>query len=70
MLPLFLLAAMSVTEFGWYYLHQHVLQYATREGMRVGLLGVTLEDEKQQHAHAGGIDYQSNQGSDFFSIGD
>ncbi|MCA9470473.1 MAG: pilus assembly protein [Nitrospirales bacterium] len=45
MLPLFLFAAMAVTEFGWFYLHQHVLQYATREGMRVGLLGVTLEDE-------------------------
>ncbi len=44
-LPLFLLAATAVTEFGWFYLHQHALQYATREGMRVGLLGVTLEDE-------------------------
>ncbi len=44
-LPMFLLAAMAVVEFGWFYLHQHTLQYATREGMRVGLLGVTLTDE-------------------------
>jgi len=44
-LPLFLFVVMAVTEFGWFYVHQHALQFATREGMRVGLLGVTLKDE-------------------------
>ncbi|GJL56067.1 MAG: hypothetical protein NPIRA02_31990 [Nitrospirales bacterium] len=44
-LPLFLLVVMAVIEFGWFFVHQHTLQYATREGMRVGLLGVTLKDE-------------------------
>ena len=43
LLPFFLLI-ISVMEFGWYFLHQHTLQYATREGMRIALVGETLKD--------------------------
>ena len=32
----FILIIMGVMEFGWYFLHQHTLQYATREGIRAG----------------------------------
>lgn len=42
----FLILIMGVMEFGWYFLHQHTLQYATREGMRLALVGGTLLDEQ------------------------
>ena len=45
MMPIVTLVVFAVVEFGWLFVHQHALQFATREGMRVGLLGVTLEDE-------------------------
>jgi len=41
MLP-FLIVLFGVMEFGWYFLHQHTLQHATREGMRFALVGETL----------------------------
>jgi len=44
LLPFFLLV-LGVMEFGWYFFHQHTLQYATREGMRLALVGETLVDE-------------------------
>ena len=44
MLP-FLLLFIGIVEFGWYFLHQHTLQFATREGMRMALVGGTLEGE-------------------------
>jgi len=43
LLPFFLLF-MSVMEMGWYFFHQHTIQYATREGMRLALVGNTLLD--------------------------
>ena len=44
LLPFFLMF-MGVIEMGWFYYHQHTLQYATREGMRLALVGSTLLDE-------------------------
>lgn len=41
----FLLLVLAVIEFGWYFLHQHTLQYATREGMRLALVGEQLLDQ-------------------------
>ena len=43
MIP-FLMATTGIAEFGWYYLQQHTLQSATREGIRIGLLGASLQD--------------------------
>ncbi len=43
LLPFFLIF-MGVIEMGWFYFHQHSLQYATREGMRLALVGGTLLD--------------------------
>ncbi len=40
----FMLAFFGVIEMGMYYFHQHTIQFAAHEGMRVGLLGATLED--------------------------
>ena len=45
LLPFRLLLA-SVFEFGYYYFHEHTLQYATREGMRLALVGGVLNDEQ------------------------
>lgn len=44
----FLLLLMAVVEFGWFYLHEHTLQYATREGMRLALVGGILTDGEGQ----------------------
>lgn len=41
----FLLLVLGVVEFGWYFLHQHTLQYATREGMRLALVGEQLRGQ-------------------------
>ena len=43
-LPLFLMLVIGIIEFGWYFFVQHTLQYATREGMRLALVGRTLTD--------------------------
>ncbi len=45
MLLPFVVLLLGVMEFGWYFLHQHTLQYATREGMRLALVGEVLNDE-------------------------
>ena len=45
MLP-FITLLFAVMEFGWYFLHQHTLQFATREGMRLAQVGVVLENEQ------------------------
>jgi hypothetical protein len=45
MLLPFVILLLGVMEFGWYFLHQHTLQYATREGMRLALVGEVLNDE-------------------------
>lgn len=43
-LPLFLMLVIGIIEFGWYFFVQHTLQYATREGMRLALVGRQLTD--------------------------
>ena len=43
-LPLFLLLIMGIIDFGRYFFVQHTLQFATREGVRLGLVGKTLND--------------------------
>ena len=43
MLP-FIILLVALIEFGWYFLHEHTLQFATREGMRLALVGGVLED--------------------------
>lgn len=47
LLPFFL-AFFGVIEFGVYYFHQHTVQAATHEGIRVGLLGAKLLDGNNQ----------------------
>jgi len=41
-LPIFIILVVGIIEFGWYFFVQHTLQYATREGMRLALVGRTL----------------------------
>jgi Flp pilus assembly protein TadG len=41
-LPFFIILVVGIIEFGWYFFVQHTLQYATREGMRLALVGRTL----------------------------
>jgi Flp pilus assembly protein TadG len=41
-LPIFILLVIGIIEFGWYFFVQHTLQYATREGMRLALVGRQL----------------------------
>ena len=43
-LPVFFLLVIGIIEFGWYFFVQHTLQYATREGMRLALVGRQLTD--------------------------
>jgi hypothetical protein len=43
-LPVFLMLTIGIIEFGWYFFVQHTLQYATREGMRLALVGRTLTE--------------------------
>lgn len=44
--PFFLLLV-GIMEFGLYFFHQHTLQYATREGMRLATVGGQLLDENE-----------------------
>lgn len=43
-LPICALLLFAVIEFGYYFFVQHTLQYATREGTRLALVGATLTD--------------------------
>ncbi len=43
-LPVFIILVVGIIEFGWCFFVQHTLQYATREGMRLALVGRTLTD--------------------------
>ncbi len=43
-LPIFIILFIGIIEFGWYFFVQHTLQYATREGMRLALVGRTIAD--------------------------
>jgi len=44
----FLLLLVGIMEFGMYYFHQHTLQYATREGMRLATVGGQLLDDEEE----------------------
>jgi Flp pilus assembly protein TadG len=39
--PPFIIAIFAVTEFDYYYLHLHFLTAATRDGIRIGALGIS-----------------------------
>jgi len=41
-LPIFAILLFGIMEFGWYFFVQHTMQYSTREGMRLALVGRTL----------------------------
>jgi Flp pilus assembly protein TadG len=41
-LPIFAILFIGIMEFGWYFFVQHTMQYATREGMRLALVGRQL----------------------------
>lgn len=43
-LPLFIFLLCAILDFGCYFFTQHTLQWATREGARLGLVGGTLTD--------------------------
>ncbi|MCE5262617.1 MAG: pilus assembly protein [Deltaproteobacteria bacterium] len=43
-LPIFIILFIGIIEFGWYFFVQHTVQYATREGMRLALVGRTIAD--------------------------
>jgi Flp pilus assembly protein TadG len=45
-LPIFALLLFATIEFGYYFFVQHTLQFATREGTRLALVGATLNDPK------------------------
>jgi hypothetical protein len=44
-LPVFVLLLFGIIEFGRYFFVQHTLQFATREGTRLALVGGTLVDK-------------------------
>jgi Flp pilus assembly protein TadG len=43
--PFFLVLVLGLVDFGLYFLAQHTLQFATREGVRLALVGRTINDE-------------------------
>lgn len=44
-LPFFFILIFAIVEFGWYFFVSHTLEFATREGTRLALVGGTLKDE-------------------------
>ena len=44
--PLFVLLLIGIIDFGRYFFVQHTLQFATREGTRLALVGGTLVDDQ------------------------
>ncbi len=40
----FLLVVFGTAEFGWYFLHNHTMNTAVSEGIRIGATGQTLDD--------------------------
>jgi hypothetical protein len=44
-LPLFLMLILGIIDFGRFFFVQHSLQFATREGTRLALVGKTLTDQ-------------------------
>jgi len=46
-LPILILFIFAIVDFGRYFFIQHTLQYATREGMRLALVGGTITREEE-----------------------
>ena len=46
-LPVFVLLLFGIIEFGRYFFVQHTLQFATREGTRLALVGGTLVEQRK-----------------------
>jgi len=46
-LPILILFVFAIVDFGRYFFIQHTLQYATREGMRLALVGGTITREEE-----------------------
>jgi len=44
-MPFFFLLLFGIVDFGWYFFNQHTIQYATREGTRLALVGGTITDD-------------------------
>jgi len=44
--PIFFLLLFAIIDFGWYFFTQHTIQYATRAGTRLALVGMQLKDEE------------------------
>jgi len=42
--PIFIILIIGIIDFGWYFFTQHTIQYATREGARIALVGKTIDD--------------------------
>ena len=51
-LPIFIILFIGIIEFGWYFFVQHTMQYATREGMRLALVGRTITDRGRERPDA------------------
>jgi Flp pilus assembly protein TadG len=45
-LPVFVFIVFAIIDFGRFFFVQHTLQYATREGTRLALVGRTITDSK------------------------
>jgi Flp pilus assembly protein TadG len=41
--PIFFLLLFAIFDFGWYFFTQHTIQYATREGTRLALVGTQTQ---------------------------
>lgn len=41
-MPIFFLLLFAIIDFGWYFYNQHTIQFATREGTRLALVGRQL----------------------------
>jgi len=54
--PLLLLLMFGVMDFGFYYFVQHSLQFATREGVRLALVGRTIADPSGSGTQLGRVE--------------
>lgn len=45
-MPIFFLLLFGIIDFGWYFFNQHTIQFATREGTRLALVGGILKDDQ------------------------
>ena len=52
-MPIFFILLFGIIDFGWYFFNQHTIQYATREGTRLALVGGTLRDADENELSRG-----------------